>query len=323
MRPVAPPGQGQPGQQRCGIKLRTGDKLETCPIGRKDAPLDGQSSISAAFRGMVMLSGLIAIPAVALFGTGLSETVKQLVQRQLGINSVSSAASLSEAPLFVPGGSPGPGEGLAPPVVRVPMSAPQAIVPAISPSATDYSAPTAPLATQPAAQCALVPAANVSAPGAGTVSAVSYETKPPAVSEPNRELQSVQSREQQITRSIYENPANLVPVPRQAEVGDMVAGDVRPLLALQETGGTQRAARPAADRFAALQARLRELGSTYCLLESWGAGADLYRFYCKMGIGGSTNFTRSFEATDPDPVGALSKVVQQVEEWRNAAPCNR
>ena len=51
--------------------------------------MDGKSSISAAFRGMVMLSGLIAIPAVALFGTGLSETVKQLVQRQFGINSVS------------------------------------------------------------------------------------------------------------------------------------------------------------------------------------------------------------------------------------------
>jgi hypothetical protein len=266
---------------------------------------------------MVMLGGLLAIPAVALFGTGLSETVKQLVQRQLGINTVSSAASFSEAPLFVPGSHPEVSPPLAPPVVTLPMAAQPTLAPAMASPAADQSSPSAPLADP--FQSGTV---KVSAE-AGTASAVSYQTPQPTGSETFSGPQPIPSGGVPVTRSIYETPVNLVPVSRRSPGGELTPGDVRPLLALQETGGTQRASRAGADRFSACQARLRELGSTYCLLETWGSGAELYRFYCKVGIRGSTNFTRSFEATDPDPVGALSKVVQQVEEWCQVAAGNR
>ena len=62
--------------------------------------------------------------------------------------------------------------------------------------------------------------------------------------------------------------------------------------------------------------RLRQLGATHCLLESWGDRKQLYRFCCKMAVQGSPNFIRYFEATDSDPVRTMAQVLQQVEAWR-------
>jgi hypothetical protein len=70
------------------------------------------------------------------------------------------------------------------------------------------------------------------------------------------------------------------------------------------------------DRFTSIQQRLRELGATYFLLESWGSQGQLYRFYCKMAIGGNSNYNRYFEATDPDAIRVMSKVLGEVEAWR-------
>jgi len=70
------------------------------------------------------------------------------------------------------------------------------------------------------------------------------------------------------------------------------------------------------DPFTSIQQRLRELGATYFLLESWGSQGQLYRFYCKMAIGGNSNYNRYFEATDPDAIRVMSKVLNEVEAWR-------
>lgn len=70
------------------------------------------------------------------------------------------------------------------------------------------------------------------------------------------------------------------------------------------------------DRFTSIQQRLRELGATYFLLESWGSQGQLYRFYCKMAIGGNSNYNRYFEATDADAIQVMSKVLNEVEAWR-------
>jgi len=72
----------------------------------------------------------------------------------------------------------------------------------------------------------------------------------------------------------------------------------------------------ASDRFAQIQGRLRQLGATYCLLESWGNQPDYYRFFCKMAVAGNPNFVRPFQATHSDPLQAMADVVQQVEAWR-------
>ena len=73
----------------------------------------------------------------------------------------------------------------------------------------------------------------------------------------------------------------------------------------------------AADQFHVIQTRLRQLGATYYLLESWGNQPQMYRFYCKMAVGGSAQYTRCFEATHADPLQSMEQVLRQVEAWRN------
>jgi hypothetical protein len=63
----------------------------------------------------------------------------------------------------------------------------------------------------------------------------------------------------------------------------------------------------------AIQERLRCLGTTYYLLESWGNQQQMYRFFCKTAIGGSADYTRCFEATHTDPLQAMLQVLRQVE----------
>jgi hypothetical protein len=68
-----------------------------------------------------------------------------------------------------------------------------------------------------------------------------------------------------------------------------------------------------ADPFNSIQEKLRRMGATYYLLESWGSQQQMYRFFCKMAIGGSSDYTRCFEATHADPLQAMLLVLQQVE----------
>ena len=69
------------------------------------------------------------------------------------------------------------------------------------------------------------------------------------------------------------------------------------------------------DRFTQIQNRLRQLGATYFLLESMGGPQPTYRFHCRMAVGGNPNITRPFEATEAEPLRAMSRVLQQVEAW--------
>ncbi|MCC6126474.1 MAG: hypothetical protein IT426_16060 [Pirellulales bacterium] len=73
----------------------------------------------------------------------------------------------------------------------------------------------------------------------------------------------------------------------------------------------------AANAFSQIQDRLKQLGATYYLLETWGNRQQFYRFYCKMAVAGNTDFTHCFEATDADPLQAMADVLKQVEAWRN------
>jgi hypothetical protein len=72
------------------------------------------------------------------------------------------------------------------------------------------------------------------------------------------------------------------------------------------------------DQYTFVQQRLRELGATHYQLESWGNEPPLYRFCCKMAIGGSASYTRYFEATNANPIEAMNRVLDQVETWRSS-----
>ena len=117
------------------------------------------------------------------------------------------------------------------------------------------------------------------------------------------------------------SPSNLVPVGQTASGQKSVlpANEPRP----SGRGGGYPAAAPqwpqATDQFRYILRRLRDLGATYYLLESWGAKAEYYRFHARiMAVGGSANYVRHFEATDTDALRAMARVVEEVEAWRGS-----
>ncbi len=71
-----------------------------------------------------------------------------------------------------------------------------------------------------------------------------------------------------------------------------------------------------ANPFITMQDRLRRLGATYYLLETWGNQRQFYRFYCQMAVGGNSSYTRYFEAINANPLEAMADVLRQVEDWR-------
>lgn len=93
------------------------------------------------------------------------------------------------------------------------------------------------------------------------------------------------------------NPAGIVPVNYQAPV---------------ETPAIATGANP----FLQIQERLKQLGATYYLLETWGTEQQFYRFYCRMAVGGNVNYAHCFESTANDPIKAMNEVLRQVEDWR-------
>jgi hypothetical protein len=71
------------------------------------------------------------------------------------------------------------------------------------------------------------------------------------------------------------------------------------------------------EKFRQVEMRLRELGATHYMLETWGPDNNRYRFACKMAIGGNGGVNRYFQAIEDDPWRAMAAVLHQVEEWRN------
>jgi hypothetical protein len=78
----------------------------------------------------------------------------------------------------------------------------------------------------------------------------------------------------------------------------------------------QPAASPGLPMTGDIEQRLRHLGATYYLLETWGNEQQLYRFYCQVAATGDANFTHYFEAVDADPLQAMLVVLHRVESWR-------
>lgn len=106
-------------------------------------------------------------------------------------------------------------------------------------------------------------------------------------------------------------PSDVVPVGYQTSAPTELAAIP------QSSGNAGDASLLTADQFRSIPERLRQLGATYYLLESWGSDQQMYRFYCKMAVGGCADYTRYFEASHSDPLHAMQQVLQQVEAWRS------
>ena len=78
------------------------------------------------------------------------------------------------------------------------------------------------------------------------------------------------------------------------------------------------AARPGGAEFQQIERRLRELGATYYLLETWGNAGQMYRFHCKVAAAGDPGQIRHFDATEADPLSAMGHVLEDVEKYRAA-----
>lgn len=96
-----------------------------------------------------------------------------------------------------------------------------------------------------------------------------------------------------------------------------------PVGGLAAVDGSRREMGPVApldpERAEQLAGVLRQLGATYYRLEKWGDDGGLFRFQCKMSVGGDPHVNRHFEATDADANRAIEYVVQHVRQWRGVA----
>lgn len=261
------------------------------------------------FRALVMLACVVAIPLAAVVGKSLPDLVRGLLNGRWPGSSASAYGSLGEAPRFelaapvcpsggassctTDGGPPAVSAGQTSldwqksPLQNVPFRPEGSSGPLSSPViAASHEAPVGPASGSAAPAW---PSGGLSRPG--------LDASRPGVSRgvPAPGGLSAVGRDRRRTSA---------PEPYKA---------VDPAVGLSDPPAQ---ARSTVDQFTYIQARLRELGATYYLLESWGSREQLYRFYCKVAVGGNPNYTHYFEATGSDPLQAMAQVLRQVEGWR-------
>ena len=239
--------------------------------------MNTQSSATVALRALVMLVCLVVVPLAAIFGTSIPSSLRQPLERYFGINSGSTTtAALSEAPRYVPNAASTPS-----PLVSA-ENPPAAMPPVASPS--PLLPASAPLLVNP-------------------------------LGSPQNQAWDTDRASSTIIPAGYQAP--LEPAKPDLPLVPLAGAPARNPDGTDANGTAYRDAPSGqSDRFTSIQQRLRELGATYFLLESWGSQGQLYRFYCKMAIGGNSNYSRYFEATDPDAIRVMSKVLGEVEAWR-------
>ena len=251
-----------------------------------------RSSTAVLCRALVMLACLVAIPLAAVFGTSLPDMVTALLNGRWDTLSAMGRGSLGEAPIlqpFVP--SDGPPHAIA-------QQMPSPWMPTVGSSLSSDSIVPAPMPHYGVVQAGYdVPVDQALIRLADTVDPVALCAD--GVGVPGVESQA------------YEFPAITAgerPIPTHGASGRASVG--------RASVGRASVGRASVDQFTYVQERLRELGATRYLLEYWGDQRELYRFYCRIAIGGNANYTHYFEATDSDPLEAMSRVLRQVEAWR-------
>jgi hypothetical protein len=71
-----------------------------------------------------------------------------------------------------------------------------------------------------------------------------------------------------------------------------------------------------AEQFSTIQQRLRAMGATHYVLETWGPEGALYRFQCRMSAGHHPGYTRQFEAIDDDALRVMQTVLEEIDAWK-------
>jgi hypothetical protein len=248
------------------------------------------SSVGLVFRALVMLGCLALVPFLAIYGKQLPDFYRAVVEAYKARTQPKGADPLaalgSDAPAWAPTQERGPsgtswGGGAGGSKIQPTPPAPLAAA----------SLAPAPLAVPPIAAAPWNNAAVAAQP------LVAPERSAAAVS-------GVQ-------------PASFATPLESGKSGDPIA------TSSQGRGNhaePQSSAAPdsCTAQFRHMEQRLKELGATYYLLETWGSNGDRYRFYCQVALAGNTDYghNRVFQATDADPLQAMKSVLDQVELWR-------
>jgi len=252
-----------------------------------------QSSSTLTLRALVMLVCLIAVPLLAVTGTSLPKLVTEAIKGRKPLRSPTAPEHVAQVDAHRGGEAP-------------PFS-PTVQLPERGVAAADRRVPP-PVAAPRTAAAKRTQETPPATPGAGISSAPLWGPGvPPTATTPARS---------QPTN--FESTADRAPTGPGAAShhGGPPAGTAPPRYAQSGTtmGPSAQADNP--ERFTQIQRRLRDLGATYYLLETWGDNGEQFRFHCKMPVAGNPNYTRPFEATHRDPLAAMQKVLEQVEAWR-------
>ena len=281
----------------------------------RHAPPPQPSSPVTTLRALVMIACLVGIPTMALRGTAFSAMIREYLVQKLGgsVTEPETRAGLDEAPPFVPDvtGAPEISGSFADAPTQGPTGAGtnQAPVPngAFFPGSNPRSA---------AAQFSTAPQFQQGAPSPATIRDRSMIGQP---EQPSEAVLANYDRPAAPNSSQSLPPANLgtpqsEPVDDQGRLAQN-ASVAPPPQAAQTVGQPSTV-----DQFLYIQQRLRDLGANYYLLENWGNEGNCYRFHCRVAVANSDNFTKHFEATDEQPLGAMTRVLADVEAWRRGSP---
>jgi hypothetical protein len=266
-----------------------------------------QSSTAIAIRALVMLIVLISVPLFAIFGKNLPEVIKGLLDGRSLVLTPSSGQNTA-------GNTAAPSNPFAQsvPYRATPDSGGSSAAAGGENSADVRSsrAGAGPLATQPASFQAPSEAAPI-----GQDAFANRDLKvgpaPASVNSANGRMEPAQPRFGNTMDTSLSPSDRQWGTPATTRPNEMAAAPVVLPNATTNAGD---------EKFHRAEARLRELGATYYMLESWGADNSQYRFVCKMAMNGNPGMNQFFQATKNDAWGAMEDVLAQVEQWRTQPP---
>ncbi|MCX7428077.1 MAG: hypothetical protein NTW96_20915 [Planctomycetia bacterium] len=278
-----------------------------------------QSSTTVLCRAVVMLTCLVVVPLLALFGTSLPQMARTLLDRPVNRDTAANQ-SLDEAPAFAANDA---ATGMT--AASPPLDSPRVNLPDGRPATYPQPGTTPAGPLNPGPSTYPVPQPGALANRAGGMVPVGYNAPvgdrivapPPWRSNPSGYPSGGSSPGGvgDAGRSVPAQPAALVPV--TPSPGDSTQAGAPVVPGRSAAGANVLPAAPStAGAFLGIQERLRGMGATYYRLESWGSQQPLFRFQCEMALDESPHLTRHFEATDGDPLRAMSKVLAEVEVWK-------
>lgn len=254
-----------------------------------------QSSAMVAFRTLIMITCLVAVPLAALTGTAVTKVVRS------ALGDHGSSLALADCG--------GDGSPLAFGTIATADNAeakPRVVAPlAAEPTELSQLTPRLPTARITGVR-AVSDAGEVAdtSPEPAIESAPLWNAAPRTASAPrNREMTAHNVLPQGLQKTAY-SPHD------SAGMREGAGADADDELLPIEPAEAE-------NRFDDSEERLRELGANYYRLENWGDDGKFYRCSCSIAAAPHSRATRHFEAVEASPSDAIDGVIRQVQAWRN------